>query len=225
MIRLVFVGLLFLALNGVSQNVLPVRAISIDFAPETNDQEMVLVEKEDLEAGRLQLTTLRLYLSHIELISAGEVVFQDESTGRLIDCSVKESMSFSLELPWDIEVDSIRFMLGIDSVTNVCGALDGDLDPTKGMYWTWQSGYINVKMQGVYETGPSFEYHLGGYMNPNLAARVVTLAIGDDEGVRLVLNLDQFIHESKDDSSLKIMSPGSEAAEMSRLVAKSFYIK
>ena len=24
----------------------------------------------------------------------------------------------------------------------------GDLDPLKGMYWTWQSGYINFKIEG-----------------------------------------------------------------------------
>lgn len=27
--------------------------------------------------------------------------------------------------------------------------MDGDLDPLNGMYWAWNSGYINMKIEGI----------------------------------------------------------------------------
>ena len=56
--------------------------------------------------------------------------------------------SLALQIPSNIPFSKLKFQLGIDSLTNVSGAMGGDLDPTKGMYWTWQSGYINMKIEG-----------------------------------------------------------------------------
>ena len=82
---------------------------------------------------------------------------------------IKE-VALCLEIPEDTEFDAIQFNLGIDSLTNVSGALGGDLDPTKGMYWTWQNGYVNFKLQGTSDlcNNPKneFEFHLGGYLKP-----------------------------------------------------------
>jgi len=36
----------------------------------------------------------------------------------------------------------------VDSLANVSGAMSNDLDATKGMYWSWQSGFINLKIEG-----------------------------------------------------------------------------
>ena len=75
----------------------------------------------------------------------------------------------SLQLDFE-EIGSNTFYLGVDSLTNSNGAMGGDLDPTKGMYWTWQSGYINVKIEGKYSgcntRNNKFQFHLGGYQNP-----------------------------------------------------------
>jgi hypothetical protein len=68
----------------------------------------------------------------------------------LIDFDENDSNALCLEIPDDIEFDAIQFNLGLDSLTNVSGALGGDLDPTKGMYWTWQNGYVNFKLQGSF---------------------------------------------------------------------------
>ena len=59
----------------------------------------------------------------------------------------------------------IYFQIGIDSLTNVSGDLDGDLDPALGMYWAWNSGYINMKLEGKSSSCKSvkkeFQFHIG----------------------------------------------------------------
>jgi hypothetical protein len=67
---------------------------------------------------------------------------------------------------------SIQFVLGVDSV--MCAApLDqrkGVLDPAAGgagMYWSWNSGYIFLKLEGtsnaVTAADKKYRYHIGGF--------------------------------------------------------------
>jgi len=68
----------------------------------------------------------------------------------------------------------------------------GVLDPVKGMFWAWNTGYIFLKLEGksTYSKSPSniFEYHIGGFKQPNNCIRQVTLdlteksfqKVGDD---------------------------------------------
>ncbi|MBN8666068.1 MAG: hypothetical protein J0M30_01105 [Chitinophagales bacterium] len=66
----------------------------------------------------------------------------------------------------------ISFLLGIDSTKNTApvGERTGCLDPAgdgAGMYWTWNSGYIFLKMEGPADAATSadkkFRYHIGGF--------------------------------------------------------------
>ena len=56
-------------------------------------------------------------------------------------------------------------MVGVDSARNVSGAQTGALDPAKGMFWTWNTGYIMAKLEGNSPASPTgiFEYHIGGF--------------------------------------------------------------
>lgn len=42
----------------------------------------------------------------------------------------------------------ITFSLGVDSLKQAKPLYSGDLNPLKYMYWTWQSGYIQLKAEG-----------------------------------------------------------------------------
>lgn len=74
---------------------------------------------------------------------------------------------------------SISFTLGVDSIDNCSGAQSGALDPVNAMFWTWNSGYIFLKLEGKSSasksTGNVFEYHIGGYKSPNNCIRKVTI--------------------------------------------------
>lgn len=64
---------------------------------------------------------------------------------------------------------SVSFLIGVDSLKSTAPSSErtGILDITEhaDMYWTWNSGYIFVKTEGVYSETPGsdFMYHVGGY--------------------------------------------------------------
>ena len=72
-------------------------------------------------------------------------------------------------------------MIGVDSIHNCSGAQSGALDPVNGMFWTWSTGYIFLKLEGHADASASsghiFEYHIGGYAAPNNCIRRVTLSL------------------------------------------------
>ena len=74
---------------------------------------------------------------------------------------------------------SIQFMLGVDSARNTSGAQSGDLDPGKGMFWSWTTGYIMLKLEGKAQTssasGKLIEYHMGGFKGLNKTQRIFNL--------------------------------------------------
>jgi hypothetical protein len=47
-----------------------------------------------------------------------------------------------------MDITGIRFLLGVDSARNVSGIQTGALDPARGMFWTWNSGYVMAKIEG-----------------------------------------------------------------------------
>lgn len=99
------------------------------------------------------------------------------------DHLVNATDTISLCISWDAvrsgELRQISFYVGVDSLANVSGALGGDLDPSKAMYWAWNTGYINAKLEGrspVCKTlHHAFEFHIGGYLRPYNTRRKVTL--------------------------------------------------
>ena len=61
--------------------------------------------------------------------------------------------------------------LGIDPELQMASDFKGALDPINGMYWTWNSGYIQLKCTGdlismATQQEIHFELHLGGMQAP-----------------------------------------------------------
>ena len=115
----------------------------------------------------ISFNSIKYYITSIELMDKGKSVWKEANSSHLIELNA----SLSLKIPHHVNFTDIKFSLGVDSTTNVAGVLGGDLDPTKGMYWTWQSGYINFKLEGKNKNCKSkkneFQFHLGGYSFPN----------------------------------------------------------
>lgn len=78
---------------------------------------------------------------------------------------------------------SITFTIGVDSLHNCSGLQQGALDPVNGMFWAWNTGYIFLKLEGKSSQSKSpgniFEYHIGGFREPNNCIREIKLAIGN----------------------------------------------
>lgn len=175
----------------------------------------------------VQFEVLKFYISGIELLDNGESVWEEENSFHLIDASQEKTMTVLLNKPSTIIYDQIKFNLGIDSTINVSGAMGGDLDPTKGMYWTWQSGYINFKLEGISNLCKSknmeFQYHVGGYQSPFNAFQTVVLNWKQSNRINIdIKELLSCIDVSKQDH---IMSPGTEAVLLAKKISKTFTIQ
>jgi hypothetical protein len=124
------------------------------------------------------VTKFKYYVSRITLQKLNGEEFSLNSHF-LIDQETKSSSTIQLnEVPIG-EYSSIRFTIGVDSLSNCSGAQTGVLDPINGMFWTWNSGYIFMKLEGVSSASVSplsiFEYHIGGYRTPYNLNKTITL--------------------------------------------------
>lgn len=176
----------------------------------------------------LALHTLRFYLSNFVFLKNDTVVFEEKNSYHLLDLENENSLSLEFEEAPNMDFDHIQFKLGIDSLTHISGVMGGDLDPTKGMLWAWQSGYINVKLEGFSEKCPTrnheFQFHLGGYLAPFQSVQTISLSVPKRKNLLLLLDLTPFFEQVDWAKKNSIMSPSKEAVAFSKILANSFSI-
>ena len=126
------------------------------------------------------ITKFNYYIGQIHLVKTDgkKVVI---NTYFLISEDEEKASSKNIELEKipSGEYSSIEFILGVDSVHNCSGAQSGALDPINAMFWTWNTGYIFMKLEGKSTSssavGNNLEYHIGGYKEPSNCIRNITL--------------------------------------------------
>ena len=143
----------------------------------------------NVNANQVEMEVFMLYI--------GQVSEHGDVTYDLHDLSAQSSF----DLPY-----ASSLVFGVDSVTQVLSSYEGVFDPLEGMYWTWQNGYIAVKMEGNF-MGEDFVYHLGGFREPFVCYHALEV---EDHSL-LTIDLDAFFGSLPNDISKQIMSPGSEA--------------
>lgn len=125
------------------------------------------------------ITNFKYYLSNVSLLKKGRVVYHSADHFLIIEDEGNSKKIMLNDIP-EGEYDALSFMIGVDSAHNSNGANSGALDPINGMYWTWNSGYIFMKIEGraaaSKRPGNIFEYHIGGYKAPANCIRTVTLS-------------------------------------------------
>ena len=125
------------------------------------------------------VSAFKFYLSNFSISGAQGASSAESESYHLADASDSSTLSFQIMLD-TISFDHIHFMIGVDSLRNVSGAQSGALDPTNGMFWTWNSGYIMAKLEGSSPSSPDpgqrFQYHIGGYAGAEATQRPVSLS-------------------------------------------------
>lgn len=178
------------------------------------------------DSTTVAVSILRFYVSHVQLLNGEEVVWLESDSYHLVDAA--DSASLQIVLPSGIKADGLSFLLGTDSLANVSGAMGGDLDPSRGMYWAWNSGYINFKMEGTSPVCSSrnneFQFHLGGYAYPNATVQQVKLELSD-ASVTVLVDVAQLLETVDLKALSKFMSPGAEAVALSKQAATIFRVK
>jgi hypothetical protein len=180
------------------------------------------------DTTHLQITAVKCYISNIQFLKNGKIVLEEKNSYHLVDASEKKSLKISINNQQNISYDQLKFNLGIDSATSVAGAMGGNLDPTKGMYWAWQSGYINFKLEGTSARcktrNNEFQFHLGGYQQPNYCLQTLSFPINNESKINLKLDVQQILQQIDLTKTNHIMSPSAEAVLISNIVANAFTI-
>ncbi len=128
-----------------------------------------------------KVTGFKYYLSNVTLVkSDGSKVKLPESY-LLVDAADAPSRLQKLEKIPAGDYTGVDFIIGVDEPRNFAGAQTGALDPAKGMFWSWNTGYIFLKFEGTSSksTQPSNQlfYHVGGAKDPANAVRSVSLTL------------------------------------------------
>lgn len=122
----------------------------------------------------------KYYLSNVKLISASGYTYTEVESYFLIDQSNPSSLHLMVKNVPSDSYTSINFLIGVDSAKNTSGAQTGALDPSNGMFWGWNTGYIMAKMEGYSPQSTEFTnklvFHIGGFSGKNNSLRTVNLS-------------------------------------------------
>ena len=128
----------------------------------------------------LVINKFRYYVSHIRLIDVNGQSISVSKDDYLIDEADSASKVIILKT-FVTQISAIEFLLGVDSIRNISGVQIGALDPMHGMFWTWNSGYIMAKLEGVSPSakvpGNLFSHHVGGFKAGENVTRTILLTI------------------------------------------------
>ena len=202
-----------------------VKAQQLLFVSVLNQQTLVPGSTAINQLGQeYNIETVRFYISQVQFKTGDKISWQDQLPAHLIDIEKPESFLINTTGAPD-KADSLVFYLGIDSAGNVADKFVGDLDPLKGMYWTWQSGYINCKIEvtSTHFSGHNnvLEWHVGGYLGNQATLQRISLPI-KTTAATVHFELAP-LFEPTDLRVLKsIMIPGKEAVVLSVKLAALF---
>lgn len=130
----------------------------------------------------LQFTTFDYYISNIVLVKSDgtRYVVPKDASYFLCKHDDPDTREIKIDNVPAGDYTQMEFVLGVDSAKSV-SPIDqrvGVLDPATGAnghYWSWNAGYIFLKMEGTSPVAPApeliFQYHVGlfgGYSSPTL---------------------------------------------------------
>ncbi len=197
---------------------------------ESNAQKLVPFEikfKVNLPKDTsIKIETLKFYISDLKISNKNSIVFEDKNFYKLVDISNDTVATITSQVPSNLLFDKISFNLGIDSNTNKTGIQGGDLDPSHGMYWSWQSGYINFKLEGISPKCNTrknkFQYHIGGFTADQYPLQTINIHKTNKNNASIAIDLITFFNYIALDKEPSIMIPGKRAVELSNIVKSMF---
>lgn len=201
-------------------------SLYVNFKPVFGKVPLEGTKKYVSNQDTLIVETFKCYISNIEIRYNDNTDFIQKNSCHLLDLSKSDSFKIPITKKSGKLISKIIFNIGIDSITNNSGALSGDLDPVNGMYWAWQSGYINMKVEGKSRSCATrkneFQFHIGGYLQPNYAMRKVAVDVNKKE-IDITIDLKEFFYNVNLNKTNSIMIPCKTAMELADVSVKMFH--
>lgn len=179
---LAFMALLSACQKELHNTELPGAQVNVHvrFNAEVNGQPLQFNTPYQNSFGEVySVSTFRYYISAIDLVNADSTLADRLTNDYYLIDAADSITSLIVQKAALHKYNRIAFTIGVDSINNVSGAQTGALDPVKGMFWTWNSGYIMAKLEGnsPLSTEPDhrIQYHIGGFRQPYSAVKRITL--------------------------------------------------
>lgn len=208
------------------------RNYSIDFKFELDNTAIQLNKGQFSKTlnDTVRIELLKFYVSKIVLTYENGTLYKEHPSYHLVNLEDPASTQILLNGIPEGKIKSIDYLIGTDSLTNVSGSMEGDLDPIKGMYWAWRSGYVNFKIEGKMNSLSTrkhkFVLHVGGYLPPYKTRRVVSSALINDsmqQGTTFTFALEKILSDINNNPTL--MMPGPKASKMANVVLQSIEVE
>lgn len=175
------IGITFVSCDKSDEDVIDPNAtntVSLEFDNRVGDQKLVLgtTSYKNATGEPFTVSAFNYFISNISLKKDDGTVVKFPNQYLLVRQIDAKSQIISLTDVPAGNYGEVSFMIGVDSLKSVGGAGErtGALDPTSygddGMYWSWNSGYIFMKLEGtstaiLTDKNPTqkFAIHVGGY--------------------------------------------------------------
>lgn len=175
------------------------NAVTLEFDNRVGAQKMALgsTTYKNSSGEEFTLNRFNYFISNVALKKADGTVVKFSDQYFLIRQTDPKSWEPQLKDVPAGDYKEISFLIGVDSTRSVSGIENrtGVLDPTSYgddvMAWSWNWGYIFLKVEGTSPAAPlnsagkrAFEYHVGGYKGKGNNLRTVTLPLKGTATVR-----------------------------------------
>lgn len=151
----------------------PATLLDVEISHVAGSTQLAAGGEVTTPAGEVfKVNKLNYYLSNLRLLRADGSSWTptlDPKTSDgywLVELTKPDTQTFSLDSAPAGEYTGMELLIGVDSARNSAGAQTGTLDPARGMFWTWATGYIHFKLEGrspaSTEVDQAVTLHLGG---------------------------------------------------------------
>jgi len=175
-------------------------SVEVEFDNQAEGAPLVFGKDYTNVAGeKLQFSMFNYYISNVVLIKEDGTRYVVPKDASYFLCKHDDAASRLLKFSNVPAGDytKLEFVVGIDSAKSVSPIAErtGVLDPATGAsghYWSWNSGYIFMKMEGTSPAAPAagnfhFEYHIGlfgGKDSPTLNnLKTINLSVPNDAAI------------------------------------------
>ncbi|HTN17476.1 MAG TPA: MbnP family protein [Chitinophagaceae bacterium] len=173
-------------------------SIKMEFFNVAGSEKLALNDKwyKNQNGDSFTVTKFNYYISNIRFNNTSGGSYAESESYHLVEQSAPASQSFDISKVPAGTYNSVTFTIGVDSLRNVSGVQSNDLDPAKGMFWSWSTGYIMLKVEGTSPRSPQsgnvYMLHAGGFKGEYNVLRTVTLSFpsaisvnGDESHIHL----------------------------------------
>jgi hypothetical protein len=108
----------------------------------------------------------------------------------LVDFSDPNSSKLTLANLPGATYKKLRFFVGVDSIANSTGAQEGALNPSNGMFWSWATGYIFIRMQGRFNSNKPMTIDMGGIQNLPIIELPINVTVKQGSSATANINFD-----------------------------------